>query len=261
MNMPFKAWLPEEAISSDAIERALREIASLWSEKWFARQTLGLIDPPTAPQVRYHTDLDGLAWRSHDEGLVVGMSEAAKTAIGRLMLDAAPRASELTAADHWLFDGLAKCCLEDLCLQLSEAFYFESTNSWLALDGAPTTGSEASIYRIGTLGGAPLVHLIVERTAAVALIRSQAGLRNREPLPPLAAALSRQHVAVSARLGSCSISLSELTELAAGDVIVLDRPLGQLLELAVDGQSTSGRCSAEAGGAKLNLKIVKPLNG
>lgn len=261
MNMPFKAWLPQGAMAGGAVERTLRDIAAHWSQKWFARKTLGLVDCPAARHLGGLPDTEEMAWRCHEGGLAIGISDTGRLGLSGLMLDIAPREPDLTSADRWLLDRLAISCLDDLCTELAGAMCPEAPETWLPANDPPRLDGEIAVYRFGTLAGRPLIHLLVDRSAAASLIRTQAAARNRPPLQPLSVALARQAVRVSACLGSCSISLAELAELGPGDVIVLDRRLDMPLEIAVDGRNTSARCAAEAGDSKLHLKIVKPLNG
>jgi flagellar motor switch/type III secretory pathway protein FliN len=73
-------------------------------------------------------------------------------------------------------------------------------------------------------------------------------IRNALPPPParsalatIAHALADQQIAVSAAVGRCRISTSDLAELAPGDVLILDQTLGEPVALAVNRQPNAMR--------------------
>lgn len=260
MNMAFKSWLPDEALCGGAIERELRSVAGAWSEAWFARQLVGLLDPPIHAYGRPPEADEDMNCRVHPDGLAIAMPATAGREFAGLMLDFNVESGPLRPADRLLLDRLGERCIADLCDRLGSAFGFVDSD-WREADAVPAQ-SNASFYRLGLTAGVTLLHIAVETPAAVALIKSRTHVTPKPaPLQPIQAALKQQQVALSGRLGGCAISLADLAALAPGDVVVLDREVDQPLELAVEGRASPGRCTAEQADGRLQLKIVKPLSG
>ena len=258
MTMAFKSWLPDEALRSGAVERMLRDTANAWSEAWFARQLIRLIETAGHPSERPATDSDWTC-RSHSGGIGVATGGSAKLALAGLILDTSIEAGALRPADRLLLDRLAMRCIEDLCQRLSDVFGYDGT--WQD-DIRLAQVQDGHFYRLGPTAGTPLVQVGIDTAAAVALIKGQAATAEAlAPLQSIQAALRHQPVLLSARLGQCEVALAELAGLEAGDVLVLDRNLDHPAELAVEGKSSPGRCNVTPAGDKLQLTILKPLSG
>jgi flagellar motor switch protein FliM len=118
------------------------------------------------------------------------------------------------------------------------------------------------VFALGPSDNAPAVRVLVSHELAANIVRSSARPgRKPAPLRPLAEALARQNVGVSAVVGRCELSLGEFAGLSAGDVLVLDAPAGGTLPLAIDGVARQGRCAVEQEDGHLLLKIIQPLTG
>ena len=248
--------MPDDALRGGTVERVLRALASNWSEKWFARQLVGLLDPALSA----HRD-DGFECRTHGSGLSITVSSEGRLALAGLMLDANVDRAVVNAADRRFLEGLAGACIDDLCDTLAQAFGFVR-DGWRQDDVDRFALEEASFYRFGATADTPLVELEIGTDAAVALIKARsAPSAVPEPLRSIADALAGQAVEVCAHLGDCSVSLSDFSRLEPGDVVVLDHMLADPLALAVAGRPGGARCSIEQAGDHMNLKIIKPLRG
>ena len=256
MTMQVKAWLPDGALSGGAVERACADAVAKWTDTWFARR----LPAPPEPVAAAARAGDGLDCRTHEDGLCVSTSSAARYAMAGLMLDVVVDGAALNAADKAALEALAGGCIEDLCTELARAFGLGGS-AW-ERGGVDLAGHEARCYAVGLGGGAPPIRIAVETSAAVGLIKAAAPAADkRPPLQPLRQGLSRQTVGLSARLGCCDLSVAELAALQPGDVLVLDRLLDDPLDLAVAGEPTRASCTVEQEGGSLHLKILKPLGG
>jgi flagellar motor switch protein FliM len=120
--------------------------------------------------------------------------------------------------------------------------------------------AEACVFALGASDNAPTIRVLVGHELAAAIVRSSAKPgRKLAPLRPLAEALARQKVGVSAVVGRCELSLGEFAGLAPGDVLVLDAATGATLPIAIDGVARSGRCAVDQQNGQLRLKIMQPL--
>lgn len=255
--MPLQAWLPDSALHGGAVDRVLRDVALRWSEKWFARQLLALVDASDCPDADH-----GSARRVHVAGVGVAASERSQRALAGLMLDVAVESTRSHARDRAFLHDLAARCLDDLCSEIGQAFGFDDPAEWCLAGSPGGRAGETTTYWLGVHAGAPVVEILVERAAAVALIKKQAPAGPRpKPLQPLSAALALQPVDIAARVGCCELNLADFAQLAPGDVVVLDHDLAKPLALLLGRQPTDGRCSIEQGDSAFHLKIVKPLRG
>jgi flagellar motor switch/type III secretory pathway protein FliN len=76
-------------------------------------------------------------------------------------------------------------------------------------------------------------------------------------LRPLSEALEHQPISLSAFLGRCGLSLSEVEGLAEGDVLVLDRATDAPIDLVVDRHLEPNLCRLEKNGEAYQLKILQ----
>lgn len=259
MNMPSRAWLPDEALRGGAVERVIGEAVLRWSEKWFARQLVGGLEPPVRTDGQAYGDAPAHLCL-HPDGLSIGASAQARLAIAGMMLDAVIDPVRQTAADRYILEALADGCIEDLGREFGRVFRLSAEAGWRRCVGAPVSDSDT--FAVGSLDGRPLLHVSVSAPLAIGLIKSRSPLPPpRPPLRPVAEGLARQAVPVSALLGRCRLSLGDFAELGAGDVLVLDRDVGDELELALGGRATAARCTLDTEGNGLRLKLLDSLNG
>jgi flagellar motor switch/type III secretory pathway protein FliN len=190
----------------------------------------------------------------------IAASEAALLSLAGLMLDRRIDPPALTPADRSLVERLWTGCIEDLCKRLSETLRLPPASRWqLERSPAPPPVGAHSCY-IGTGPRDPLIQLSVDWETMVALTKASIPFGQKPVrLQPLAAALAKQPIAVSALVGRCELTLADLAGLGEGDVVVLDRDLGLPLELAVGGEVKSGRCEVVEADERLSLKITEPV--
>jgi flagellar motor switch/type III secretory pathway protein FliN len=260
VNMPSRAWLPDEALRGGTVERVIGEAVLRWSEKWFPRQLVGGLEPPARTDAALVTAEEAPHVCLHPDGLSISASPPARLAIAGMMLDAVIDAARQTAADRYILEALADGCIEDLGRELGRTFRLSAEGGWRRSVGAPSRDAET--FAVGSVEGRPLLHVAVDFPLAVELVKSRAPVPPAgRALRPMAEGLARQKVPVSALLGRCRLSLGDFAGLAAGDVLVLDRALEDELELALGGQATGARCTIASEGEALSLNIVDSLNG
>jgi hypothetical protein len=203
-----------------------------------------------------------LQLRYVDSGLALALEDDARIVIARMMLDEPSDRDAATEADEELVDRLASACVDDLCARLAHAFGLGRAPAWRrgGIDMLPF--AEACVFALGPSDNAPTIRLLVGHELAAGIVRSSAKPgREPEPLRPLAEALARQKVGLSAVVGRCELSLGEFAGLSAGDVLVLDAATAATLPLAIDGVARPGRCAVEQENGQLRLKITQPMTG
>lgn len=261
MNMPFRTWLPPGALDGGAVDRLVGETTRIWSEHWFARRLMRGIGEGAWLDRAELGRMRDLQLRFAEGGLALALEDDAWMVIARMMLDEPADRVALTTADEQLVERLATECVDDLCKRLAAAFGLGRT-AWRrgAIDALPF--AEACIYALGPSERAPTVRVMVARDLVAGIVKSSATpARKLPPLRPLADALAKQEVALSALVGRCELSLGDLAGLASGDVLVLDTATAGALPLAINGTPRSGRCKVEQEEGQLRLKIVKPPTG
>jgi flagellar motor switch/type III secretory pathway protein FliN len=245
-----RPWLPRAAIERGARDVPLHQVVSDWSSKWFARRAAVLAGDP----ITTASDTTGGGWElAH--GIALVPAADAEAAVIALLFGSQEGAEELTAADQAALGAVVESCFTDLRSRLATAFRLPGDAAWrptmTAADGQPRW-----VWRVqGDKGGA-LVKIAVDEALLVRRIRS--GLPSAtggRSLTALHAALAGQPVGVSALVGRCRLTTSELAGLGQGDVVVLDRLLGDVVELAVDGDLKPMPCTVDERDGCLTLTL------
>lgn len=259
--MACRTWLPSGALGG-AVERLLAETSGQWSDHWFARRLMRRVGESASLDRGELGRMRDLQLRYVEAGLAIALEDDSRLVIARMMLDEPADRAALTEADEELVERLAAACIDDLCARLAGAFGLGRAPSWRrgGIDMLPF--AEALVFALGPSDNAPTIRVLVAHELAATIVRSSAKPGRRPaPLRPLAEALARQDVGLSAVVGRCELKLGEFAGLAPGDVLVLDAATGGTLPLAINGVARSGRCAVEQENGQLRLKIVKPLIG
>ena len=263
MNMPFRTWLPSGALGGGAIDRLLAETISQWSDHWFARRLMRGIGESASLDRAELGRMRDLQLRFTEGGLALALEDDAMMVIARMMLDESDDRHARTVADEELVERLATACIEDLCTRLAGTFGLARGTAWRrgGMDSLPF--AEARVFALGPSEKAPTIRVLVSHDLVAGIVRSSATPAHKPavPLRPLAEALAKQKIGLSALIGRCELSLGDFAGLAQGDVLVLDAATDAKLPLAIDGVARSGRCAVEQEDGQLRLKIVKPLTG
>lgn len=261
MNMPFRAWLPSGALDGGAVERRIAETTQSWSAHWFARRLMRGVGKGAWLDPAHPGRLGDLQLRFAEGGLALALEDDGWMVVARMMLDEPADREASTPADEQLVERLATACVDDLCNRLAVAFGLGGA-AWRrgAIGALPL--AEACVFALGPTEKSPAIRVLVSRDLVAGLVTSSATpVRKLPPLPPLADALAKQKVGLSALVGRCELSLGDLAGLACGDVLVLDAATGGALPLAINGVARSGRCKVEQEEGQLRLKIVEPPTG
>ena len=245
-------WLPAEVAArapvSTAIEAAVRD----WSERWFARRSVKV---ETIAVAAGRADLHGRGepWRAYCGVVALRSSKPSRARLTGAALDVDLDHAILTEADRPILRAFEQKLLSDLCATIEHALGLpgellasprEVSDPYGRAGGAEVTLADG----IGSIG----LSIAVPLDGVTALCKSALPPKRErsEPLAGLLASLTSTNVAVEAALGEVTISMAELQDLAAGDVLTLPTSLGGSAELRITGSETligRGRLTEAAG--------------
>ncbi len=254
MTASFRPWLPANTAAPQLALGALADMADGWSREWFAGE--GLRAAGALVRIDARGELRKTVWHAHDGGLAIGISAPGTAAIGAQVLGVA--VGERPAADAALLETVGSECLDDL-KRRAAAMLRLSEKGWTPADGQRA----GPVHRLEIAGPArnPVLTLELSADLFVALVKSKLPpALAPAPLGKPAEALAALPVSLSALLGRSAITVAELSGLATGDVLVLDRALDAPLPLAIDGTPAArGACTVSDDGTA--LKITQALIG
>lgn len=240
----------------------LGDILRSWSQTWLARRTLR-----ASARLARSTGTpilgDDVEWFTLDEAIGLGVPSATRTVLVRAMLDASAQDGLDTDADCRLVDDLVRAALDDLMNRLGDLAGAPAAGRWTLLPGHQSPDlAESWECAISMDAGTTLLRLELAEVAVIEMVRGALPApRTDRPPMPIAEALDRQSVALSAAIGAATLSLADLSGLSAGDVIVLDSVIAGACRLAVDGTATSARGMVERQDAAFTLTLLQPLHG
>jgi flagellar motor switch/type III secretory pathway protein FliN len=241
-------WLPANAIAEAARTLQVRETVADWSAKWLGSGSATLSGTEAAAR---DLRISGTA-SELDDGLALVIPEDVSAIIGRMMFGIPE--GEPTAADFAAISASADTALADLRQRLAQLVGLPRQAGWRECDGA---GGPGHLFRVRL--GQALQPLVIIVSDSLLVLGIKARLRPdpaSTPLGALSEGLAPQTVMLSALLGSCRLSTRELAELGAGDVVVLDRGLNDVVPIAIDGIPQTVGCRVAASDANLVLTLV-----
>jgi flagellar motor switch/type III secretory pathway protein FliN len=207
-------WLPADAFTGTAVEAALAAVIAQWSERWFKRADIGVRIASTNRAA------------AQDDVAAVEFPESGKRVLLEAALGMPVAGQSVTDGDRRVLDVFAIQIAEDLATALTKAF-----------GTATSANAGRSITAMFSLSEGDLLsvsfpeHVVVPMLKA-RLIKSKlatGAMRKRIE------ALSQTKLSVEGVLGRAELAMSDLDELAVGDVVILDRALHEAIELRLSG--------------------------
>jgi flagellar motor switch/type III secretory pathway protein FliN len=223
MNQP-RPWLPPEAFSLGNVGRALAGALAAWGEYWLGDNTIMVAEvwqvrAANAADQTLHVTAGVLSARAPGR---------AKRALLERALGASLEGEGLSERDHQLLDAFGAKMLDDLLQRITSAAD--------VLDGG---GDRVSV--VVADGGDELCFIDMAGEALVPLIRSTMfqGEDRAPTLIPRLKAVRPSRVTVEAQLGTAILTMGDLSDVAIGDVIRLERKADAPVEMVISGP---GRC-------------------
>jgi flagellar motor switch/type III secretory pathway protein FliN len=245
-------WLPDDAAAPPDATRALEALVEQWSGEWFVGESMR-VDRSMASL----SSARGAVWQGCDQGVWLGLPLAGCLKLGAMVLGVSPAGDRRNKEDVLLLEAIGRDCLDSLKLTLSQRLGLDGP-LWQAVE---TKWDEAPAYGVEIASGAHklALQLAFSRQGFARFVR--AALPAPPAKPPLragSAAIAAVPVSVTASLGTCGLTVAELSGLECGDVLVLDAAIEAVMPLAVDHvRLAKGRCRVVERERGLALKIVE----
>jgi hypothetical protein len=243
MSDAVRPWLPKTALHQGALAAALAAPLAAWSGRWFARSVASVsrvrarenTTPPRIPQ--------GLQLRGRNT--VIDLSGPGKKQLLEAALDADLREASRGESDLRVLETFAGAIIDDLLDALDAAM-------------SAGDGDRPAMTVTLSLGKGDLLDITIPETTAIALVKGRAApaRSSGRALQSRTRALRASAFRARATLGSATLALSELKDLAVGDVLVLDRSLNDRAELRAEGASEAfarGALRRQAGRYSIQL--------
>lgn len=235
-----REWLPYNALTHDIVGETIERAVVQWSERWFVGAhacVKGLKPVSGAPR---HEDDAG--WRVY--GQVVAL-QAGRNALADMVdaaMDIDTETMILTEGDKYLRAALEQQILTSLAWELEQAFDLprsrpESASSRPESIWDPLADGGGVIVSLAARSGRDILTAAVPVDLVLPKIKAYLGpaARRPEPLRPLGAALGSANITIEALVGKATLTLTELSDLVVGDVLVLDRTMDQPVDIAAAG--------------------------
>ncbi len=227
-----KDWLPE-----NAPEFRLAPVSQPKAERWLAAEA------------------------GEGRRVLLGCSSGWIAEVGALLTARAPNAA---AGIPELAARVGETMLKELALGIFRSCSgVEPAKPQWGNEAPPETwrspGAGGAIYSCELSPDFSLVVALSPKLVAASLPKAQRA--SREPLVAVRRAVEPCAVMVEAVVGETEIELGELSQLAAGDVIVLDRELDDPLLLRLDIGDPVGQIHLGTAGGKKAVQVVGPARG
>jgi flagellar motor switch/type III secretory pathway protein FliN len=254
MSGTARPWLPETAWTGPAAVEPVARAVEDWSAEWLAsgRLTVPFAWQPQAPEafgsrIRFSAEDTAARFRlvahSRAEPLLAGAM------LGRSLEAQPPR----TAADTALVAAVVRTGRTDLMRRIG-ACLATAADSDL---GAPLYELPVSLDE-----GSAIFTLAVPRDSLISAARLRAApSRKRPALAARGEALADQPLGMAAVIGRNRVPLADLERLGRGDVIPLDTPTGELLDLSIGSAPHVHRAATIAlAGEHFEIRIERPID-
>lgn len=252
-----RSWVPDTA-SADGAARLLGDAVGGWSHEWFARHPLAA----GALGRAVPRPLEGTRWIGHDVGFRIGMPLAGVTQLGAQALGL-ERGEAWRPREVAILDGVGAQCLRSLEQRFEALLDLPSGGEWTESAGASVEPAPTHWMDVTDARRRPVAMLALTASCLAMLVRRALPAATARPaLSAPVGVLAQLPVTVGARLGRCRVTLAELQGLAAGDVLILDRAVGEALPLTIDHVvAACGRGAVIEQDARPALKILEPFGG
>lgn len=236
MSRTVRHWLPLNVVEREVVRAKLDETVARWSTNWFSKtqaSVSGLEPRRSLPRAS-----DDSAWLVYPSGIAIHCPTRSAMRLSDWALDIKLGLLNPTPTDREVLDGFSRALLDDLAQTIALS---------LGCDGADVDAIDDTSELFGGLGGAvveidddnggSLLWAAVPLQSVLPLCRSSLA-QAAEPqgrLGTLVEGIGPLPLSFEATLGSAHLTLSELRNLAPGDVLVLDTLLGAPVELILSG--------------------------
>ena len=227
MTAAAREWLPKEAFTAEAVSATLSGPLLDWSQRWFvdARVAVSLVTcPANKERPAQGIEITGKSAKAVMPGH--GKRRLLEAALG-----AGLSGKVLSESDHKILDALAVDAMKELLSTLDELSEKSDSES-------------VAISATLCLASAELATISLPAHGLVRAVKAMFGTPRAADTAPkeLRECLKPVELMTEAVLGRADLALQDVRELAAGDVVLLDRSLRDLVELRLSsGRQQIGR--------------------
>lgn len=223
MSGRLREWLPLSAATGPRVREALEGAVDAWSKTWFAGAR-GLLTS-VAPHPAGAPGAAG-GWLLYADTAAVPADGPDAVRVAGLAVGAAPENLILSEPDRDIIGRLATTILADLAARLAASLGRPSTDGTAPIPIAdPLEGDAGIVLRVADAGGRTLAQAALPLAALVPFLKARIPVRAAPDLARIDGSIGRTVTRLDIRLGDTRLSLGDLSGLAAGDVLVLDREI------------------------------------
>lgn len=255
MTLSAKSWLPDGALDDGVLCDRVQAVAAEWATRWIPLPKLHTDQAQDGEQPVLKAGDD--THFSSDGRLRLSASLACRLHLGMAMLGVAVDRNQVASKDQALLEQLAGEALDDLAAILASDLAGSQPRAASVGSGDGRLQDDHSVcFRIVLAEAGPAIDLALADELAIAARKNEAQ-PSRAPKPAnWRAAVGTTPVRVGARVGDVSLSLSEISSLEIGDLLVLDRPVDDGVELTVNNEVLpDSSCQIEQDGARVGLRF------
>lgn len=234
MTTTTHAWLPPIAIFDGGVSRRFDELLQTWRRQWFPAPITLTSKATAAPISGIHR---GEHWRTQCGNLAFAADQQRRIRLASAVLGFNKTWRKSDSRDAAFLSRLAQEAVADFAAGL--ASLFQNKPSLEKIEG--TTDSLPIAMSFGVSNGAgKLFDISVSWEAAVAARKSLTPpARATLPLQSRHAAIASQQIRIGGYVGSGRVELSDLRALAPGDILVLDRAIGDEFNVTINGRTAA----------------------
>lgn len=257
MIQSVRDWLPTTALGDDRVRDAISSAIKAWSARWFSGR--GYSYHQSLVNGRAGSTRANADWREFG-CVAVAWSDADFQSLARKALDA-PKSATLSAdADINLLARFAEEIARDLGDAVGQSLSMKPGHDGRVAMSNPTLHGSGLDICLDDGGFGPKLRLFIAVEHLVSYRKAIIGSRRAAlaRTAKFADAVAEANVSFTAALGDVRISAADLTALAIGDVLVLDRDLSESIALRT---SRSGVHFLEASVSQANQRILLTAAG
>ena len=231
MTQSVRDWLPIAACADDSVCRALSDVVSSWSSRWFAGAGYAM-SPPVVRGLKSPFGASKPEWHSIGAAFI-DWNMADGIALARRSLDA-PRPHPVTLdTDTVLLRTFADEILDDLGAAIQHKLNFKGDSEALQLATSPLAQSGGLDVHLDDSGNGPRLRIAIPAAHIVPFRKALIGSARTHVANPVrfSETVADANLHFMAVLGDAHISAADLTALAIGDVLVLNSSLSDPITL------------------------------
>lgn len=245
MTAELRTWLPRDAFTIAHLDAALAAVLREWAMCWFASTDFGVVDVRRDPRLSQ-------ALASSQIKAAHGVLEASATGRGKralleLGLGLDLEGLSLNEHDHAILDRMVERLLGDLIDRVARLL-------------GPTSGPDLKLHSLTVAIGhrsTELLQLSFPDWAVVDAIK--ASVLQEAPATAIATrshALGDVSITLEGLLGRIPLSIDELSTLAVGDILVIDRKHSAPVDLVVrEGGHVAARGTLQHHGDRIAIQL------